>query len=443
MVQAGLKISGVIADVSRLACIATALFMILLCASCTTKEQAAGLGPEEIRKMIPQYVTNDRDLWAQDIHDCLMQIGVEPSVDNVGAIIAVIDQESSFQEDPRVPHISDILIIKIEEIRKNPILRQIVNFRLDMTSGSGKTFRERIWELKTEKDFEDWYVEFTASRFTGPVLKLFGKDIDGLVKTIGSMQVSVDYAKRNAGLKEIYLADFRNELYTRKAGILYGASHLFDYENSYDDIKYRFADYNAGQYSSRNAGFQFMVASLSGIQLDLDGDLGAGDADAIGIIAEYLKKPLELLPFEVDRAGILYKIGGAAENNAVLKYTAGPIYSLAGKLEKEDMPNPDDAKGSKTYMATLKALRDYGCDVSAACVAWDFRKQDTIDFESTKTYKAIIDTYSRTLGTPSYAMIPQIVLKSDKFKRHLTTEWFAESVNKRYTKNISRYWANV
>jgi hypothetical protein len=93
------------------------------------------------------------------------------------------------------------------------------------------------------------------------------------ITTAGSMQVSVSFAQDHASAEGLDPAATRDQLYTRAGGLHYGTARLFAHEAGYDKPLYRFADYNAGLYASRNAEFQSMLADLTDTPITPDGDL--------------------------------------------------------------------------------------------------------------------------------------------------------------------------
>lgn len=87
------------------------------------------------------------------------------------------------------------------------------------------------------------------------VVKFVGQDIAekmNPITTLGSMQVHINYAKEHKRTS-MNINELRDDLYTQFGGLYYGIHRLMMYPADYDKPIYRFADYNSGMYSSRNA----------------------------------------------------------------------------------------------------------------------------------------------------------------------------------------------
>jgi hypothetical protein len=194
------------------------------------------------------------------------------------------------------------------------------------------------------------------------------------------MQVSVAFAQSHAARKPYpypISGSLRREVFTRRGGLYFGIAHLLDYPAPYERHIFRFADYNAGWYASRNAGFQSAVTQLSGIPLTLDGDL--------------------------------------------LRYGQdGPI-----------------AEAGSTELATRVLARRIG--MSEAEIRHDLERGRTAAFDHSKLYRQVFALGERAAGKPlPHAVLPRIKLQSPKITRELTTEWFANRVEQRFQRCRAR-----
>lgn len=334
--------------------------------------------PSEIQKniikLLPMYV-KDKEGWAADIQIPFTTLNIDPSIENLCSVIAVIEQESSFAANPQVANLPKIALNEIYvRSAKLHIPEWAVNSALAVKSKTGKTYLQRIQSAHTESDLSDIFEEMADSLPLGK--SLFGSY--NPIKTAGAMQVSVEFATSHAQKYPYpYPLDesLRRELFTRRGGLYFGIAHLLDYKANYDAPIYRFADYNAGRYSSRNAAFQIAVTRASGIPIIDDGDL------------------------------LAY---GSKETKQ--SQTQSALFAIA--------PN---------------------ANLTQSTISEDLKKEKTYNFYQTTTYTNVFSLADRLQNNPlPRASIPQIDLHGPKIQRKLTTAWFADRVNIRMLKCLLR-----
>lgn len=311
----------------------------------------------------------DRDGWADDLQSVFDALDLPPTAENVCAVRAVTEQESSFRVDPAVPNLSKIALKEIEErASRAHVPMVLVNAALGLTSPTGETYRARLEKARTERTLSEIYEDFIGQV---PLGRRLLADYNP-VRTGGPMQVSIAFAERFAGEHRYPFASslaVRREVFTRRGGLYFGTAHLLAYRANYDEMIHRFADFNAGHYASRNAAFQNAVTIAAGQRIALDGDLliEGGRADAAG---------------ETERA----------------TRTLGPRIKLDAEQIRRDLQRGDRA-----------------------------------DFEDTATWRRVFElAEERAKRSLPRATVPQIALQSPKITRQLTTDWFARRVDERY-----------
>jgi hypothetical protein len=326
-----------------------------------------------IERALPAKLS-DRDGWTQDIYDGFTALGLEITPENACAVAAVITQESGFQVDPVVPDLGRIAWAEIDRRAQRVLIPSaMVHAVLQLKSASGKSYGERIDAARTEKDLSDIYEDFIASVPLGRTLF----ESRNPIRTRGPMQVNVAFADRFASAHPYPYPVQRSvddELFTRRGSIYFGIAHLLAYRAPYDSYLYRFADYNAGQFSSRNAAFQQAVSTASHQRLVPDG---------------------ALLPR--DEAGLTV---GSTESAV---RSLGPRLSL-----------------SQTELhAALATGRSE-------------------EFEGTALYRRTFALADQVAAhSLPRALIPQIDLEGPKISRKLTTSWYAHRVEGRYNRCLN------
>lgn len=252
------------------------LAALMVLVGCTTKTTTTTpvQRPEDVKAQLVRLMpanTADRQGWATDITAAFAAQGIEPSVQNLCSVLAVTEQESTFQANPPVPGLPKIAWKEIDRRADQlHIPNFLVHTALLIKSPNGKSYSERLDKVRTEKDLSDIFDDMINSVPMGQTL--FGNL--NPVHTAGPMQVSVAFAEAHAkGYPYPIDGTLRREVFSRRGGMYFGIAHLLGYPANYSQPIYRFADFNAGWYASRNAAFQAAVSRITGTELALDGDL--------------------------------------------------------------------------------------------------------------------------------------------------------------------------
>lgn len=350
---------------------------------------------DKVYRLIPGRV-KDRKQWATDILTAMDENKDPHTLENICSVIAIIDQESSFHANPVVPNLAEdakkalferveLKLGNIGLVRFKIMLKDKPSLDDNFMSQIGKIRTERDLDLLYRQMFDYFRDHYGLSVITGAMSLIEGHDMKEYlnpIKTLGSMQVHVNYAFKHARASS-KSEEIRDEMYTQSGGVYYGTGRLLNYPARYDDPIYRFADYNSGIYSSRNAAFQQVISKLSDIPLALDGDLLSYDKD----------------------------------QNAL-----------------------SDRSNTESQIDLIADQQHWGMSVNN--IRSDLLKEKDASFEDTATYRKINEYYKERFKKDApYAVMPHVEISGPKLSRDYDTNWYANRVNGRYLRcaNIGRH----
>jgi hypothetical protein len=357
---------------------------LALLAGCgsAVRQEPPPLSPAEahalIDRLLPPKVP-DRNGWITDLYAAFTAIDLAVTPQHVCAVAAVAEQESGFEPNPVIPNLPAIARREIDQrAERAGVPTLMVHTALHLPSPDGRSYSERIDAARTERDLDEIYEDLVG---VVPLGSLFLADRNP-IRTAGPMQVSVAFAEGYAAHHPYpypVKRTLRHEVFSRRGSVYFGTAHLLDYPAGYDRMLYRFADYNAGQYASRNAAFQKALSLASGIPLVADGELVRLDSGApptsTELAARVLGKRLDLSEGEI-HDDLQSSRRAAFEQTALYQ----KVYALAEEAEGHALPR---------------------------------------------------------------ALVPQIELKGPKISRHLTTAWYASRVDWRFHNCLSRAGAGT
>jgi Protein of unknown function (DUF1615) len=243
------------------------------------------------------------DRWLHAINAAFYTLHVPCEDDGfLVLVLTTIQLESAVTVDPGLENsdLDALFTFHLRELRRtNPVAGRLLDYsgldeamhaklRADTRKGLVRTEGELVRYVQT--DLRAWLRGWLHTHYFVPEAMARYAAEQGLpnpVHTIGPMQVNLHKAYENARSRGEAVASedqMREWLLSRKTamerGIEEGVFQLWRIYRFYrrylppdEAVRYTTADYNAGEFSSRNAAFQQQVEALTGRRLALDGDL--------------------------------------------------------------------------------------------------------------------------------------------------------------------------
>jgi hypothetical protein len=354
------------------------------------KKAPRDLAPGAVARLVRSDV-QDKAGWGADVHRALLEAGQPVTKDTACQVLAVIEQESGYEADPEVPNLGRVVKGEVDAVFEKlgpaavPIRRAVLDHVNDGATG---TFEQRLGKVRTEQQADRLYREIVGFHLdrhpnVARAMRLLAPDFvedHNPITTAGSMQVSVGWAIEQGAAEGLDGVAVRDALYTRRGGVKYGTARLFAHDADYDDPRFRFADYNAGVWASRNAAVQALASNLTGIDIALDGD--------------------------------------------ILRY------------DKDGEPSREV---SNTVRVLLAVAADHPDELSDRRVRQDAKLEKTAGFDDTETVRVVREAWSEKHGRDwPYAWMPIVTLDSPKMASGRTTKWFADNVRRRYDACLAR-----
>lgn len=325
--------------------------------------------------------------WTNSIVRTLQDLGVPPTKENVSLALVLLHRESRMDVNPAMDVRSSYNRRRekyTEKARDNIPTSLLKDRAAAGVNGYFDLYQEGIDNANTETEVEAVLREIYAP-FKVPIWilsklspspqldeKLVGIRKTLRLNTVGALQVNPLIAvelKASRG-EEIDWEGAKEWLYTTDGNFESGFAILFTSLEEYRElgiqkreaVQFAFSDYNAGIYSSRNAGFQTMLADLTDEKLTPDGDLLSYDHDGVAWARSKTEGAIQQkypdLSIDEIREELLLEKGADFDKTKIYRRVSRDYSRVhEGKTIRAVTPDAGDPDGEDKYGKTFTATQ--------------------------------------------------------------------------------------